>query len=99
MKYTVTIRNNETGEIKVHKDNYDWKDNTEGGYLTTAFEGFTYQWTDGNFGCDCNRAIFMYGYDKEAGRKCSTGKFDLIKIVDEDGNEYPVDEFNEIKVE
>ncbi len=24
----------------------------------TLIDGVTYQWTDGNFGCDCNRASF-----------------------------------------
>ncbi len=96
MKFTVTIRNNETGEIKIHHDTYDWEDNNHGEYFTSAFEGFTYQWTEGNFGCDCNRAIFMYGYDKEQQRSCTSGLFDIIKIVDESGNEYSTDGFNRV---
>ena len=101
MKFTVTIRNNETGEIKVHKEDYEWQDdirtiNGKQEFFGSAFDGFTYHWSEGNFGCDCNRAILMYGYDKEAERKCSTGKFDIIKIMDEDGDEYPIDEFNEV---
>lgn len=38
----------------------------------------------------------MYGYDKEQQRSCTSGLFDIIKIVDENGNEYSTDGFNKV---
>ncbi len=44
MKYKVTIRKNDTGEVRI-KDmkSIEWGDHS------------VYWWTEGNFGCDCNR--------------------------------------------
>lgn len=45
--YTVFITDTTTGETRerVYTDLGDWD------------EGSEYWWTDGNFGCDCNRAL------------------------------------------
>lgn len=94
MKFTITLKNNTTGEEKIHIDDYDYKDDPSG--YPSAWEHFSYQWGDGNFGCDCNRFLFMYGRDKyeEEERECSSGKINLIKIVDNEGQEYSIDGFN-----
>jgi hypothetical protein len=47
--YTVAIRNNETGEVRMYRTEITWHEHAE------------FLWTDGNFGCDCNRAIFLTG--------------------------------------
>jgi hypothetical protein len=47
MGYEVTIRKNDTGEVRRYAMDFDW-DKDEG--QTDLF-----WWTDGNFGCDCNR--------------------------------------------
>jgi len=76
MKYTITLRDNSTGETKDYQEKYDWEEE----------HSMLYQWFDGNYSCDCNRAIFMKGeYIENA--PCSDGKIDVIKIVDEAGNE------------
>jgi hypothetical protein len=44
----VLIKDMESGEIRPHPIEYEWDE---------------YQWTDGNFGCDCNRGLFFSGND------------------------------------
>lgn len=43
--YRVIIRNNETREIRTREYGEDWDDSCE------------WLWTEGNFGCDCNRSL------------------------------------------
>jgi len=50
MAYTVLIKNKKTGETSQTKMKLDWE------------EGSDYWWSEGNFGCDCNRSdVFMEG--------------------------------------
>lgn len=78
MGYTVTIRNNATGEIC--SEHYDFE-----------FHGFWWS-LNGNMGCDCNREIIFnrqlhglsYGY-KEF--ECSEGRFNVVKIVLDSGED------------
>ena len=41
--YKVAIRNNATGEVRIQHEDLDWHDHS------------LFWWTEGNFGCDCNR--------------------------------------------
>ncbi len=50
MAYTVAIRNNATGEVRTKLQPFEWEDDEDGG-------GQLFVWTEGNFGCDCNRAM------------------------------------------
>ncbi len=45
----VHIRNNATGEVRVYRKDKDepWDETDD------------YLWSDGNFGCDCNRGLFF----------------------------------------
>ena len=43
--YSVVIRKNETGELRLRHVDLDWED------------GSYWFWTEGNFGCDCNREL------------------------------------------
>ena len=64
----ITIRRNSSGETRVYSDAYVWDEE----------EHLVYQWTDGNYGCDCNRAIFFEtaGGTANAGEdECGTGVF------------------------
>lgn len=47
MSLTVEIRRNADGAIRTHADSGPWDDANE------------YGWTEGNFSCDCNRALFF----------------------------------------
>ena len=49
--YTVNIRDRTTGFVRPHEVEFDWDDNQK------------WLWTEGNFGCDCNRRIF-FGDDR-----------------------------------
>jgi len=44
-----------------------------------------YMWTDWNYGCDCNRSLFMYG--EEGAIDCNKGDADqvieLVALIDE----------------
>jgi len=53
---------------------------------------FIWQWTEGNYGCDCNKRLFMaragapgYSADASIDTDCGEGIV-LEKIVAEDGN-------------
>lgn len=74
MKYTFKIRDPKTGLVKDLEDDYDYED----------LGHMIYQWTEGNYSCDCNRSIFLYGYDK----KYECGEtIELLKITARDGTE------------
>lgn len=45
MSYKAYIRNNATGETRIQTLDLDWRDSS------------VFWWTDGNFGCDCNREL------------------------------------------
>ena len=51
MSYKVAIKKTATGEVRIHEDNGDWIDGKE------------WQWTEGNYGCDCNRSLFWMRAD------------------------------------
>ena len=54
MSYKVFIVLNATGEGRWFESETPWS------------EGCEYLWTEGNFGCDCNRALFFYDWGAEA---------------------------------
>jgi hypothetical protein len=47
MTYSVAIRKNETGEVRICEMEVPWGE-------TSLF-----WWTEGNFGCDCNRELLF----------------------------------------
>lgn len=48
MPYAVEITRVATGQTVTHHEAGDWDD-----------DATDYLWTDGNYGCDCNRALFF----------------------------------------
>ena len=76
---TVTIRRASDGaEIKYRDEHFFYN-------LDIKSRPFCYQWTDGNYGCDCNRGIFFH--DREVGDDgpCTTGKYFVPSAVTDDG--------------
>ena len=69
--YTVNIRDRTTGFVRPHEVEFDWDDNQK------------WLWTEGNFGCDCNRRIF-FGDDRDD-VACTEMYFD-IRVVDRAGH-------------
>jgi hypothetical protein len=82
MGYSVKIKNNITNEERdVHMD-FDWH------------EASLYWWTEGNFGCDCNRHLTFVRARNEPESDVSCGnslytvihaKLDDGKLIDVDG--------------
>ena len=68
----VYLRDTRTGEAAVYEDHADLSDNQ-----------WLWQWTEGNYGCDCNRFIFLRegtGLDDEM--ECSIGKPANLIVID-----------------
>ena len=38
-----------------------------------GWDGSYWSWTDGNYGCDCNKALAFFGRDDEAAWKMQCG--------------------------
>ena len=75
--YKVALRKNATGEIKMVEYDMPWEDHS------------LFMWTDGNFGCDCNRADF-FG-DDDPGH-CSSDRFTALYAELPDGTKVKLDE-------
>lgn len=73
----VTITDTTTGESRTFDDTGTWGNE----YGDTGFQD--YIWSEGNYGCDCNREIFFRRVKDEddSQRKCGEGRFTL-RIVD-----------------
>ena len=84
MPYQVTIRDNNTGEVRETTMDLD----------IASFH--LYWWTYGNFGCDCNRCGEFYSRDPvpEQDVVCGDTRFDLLKIDLGDGRVF--DNFQEL---
>lgn len=46
-----------TGDRRVYRPEYPWVEDGEGN------PGFI--WDEGNYGCDCNRSLFLYNWERE----------------------------------
>jgi hypothetical protein len=83
MSYKVAIRNNETGEVRIHNDTLNWDD-----------EACEYMWTDGNYGCDCNRHLFFErsaGREPDEDRPCGDSKYSALYAELPDGRRITID--------
>ncbi len=90
MKYSFYLRNQLSDETCVCDQEYDRED------------GLIYLWTDGSFGCDCNRSIFFYNQDESKELDCNSSDEDQViildKIVRDDGEViYEIDLKEELK--
>lgn len=90
MKYRILLRDTD-GREAWHEDDFD----------TDDFDGFLYfQWIDGNYGCDCNRSLFLLcalAHDDalDIERPCGKGAVKVVAIELEDGRRCPdVSAFN-----
>lgn len=80
MAYAVLLRDNSTGRL----------------YITKSFAGrfdaqSLYWWTEGNMGCDCNRAI-VCGRNVENDIPCGDGElYSFLAVVEPDMKVYEKD--------
>lgn len=74
----VWIRRASDGLVRVYLDD-SWKD--------PDADAVRWQWSEGNYGCDCNRALFFAraGGEPDPDVECSDGRYRVEKIVDATG--------------
>lgn len=91
MKYTVTLKDRVTGDRRDYTQDYDYQDDADDPErYYTADEKVAYQWLEGNYECDCNRALFLWNWAGEEVpcnqyQNDATRRIDLLKIVDDTG--------------
>jgi hypothetical protein len=91
MAYDVVIRDNRTGEAVTKRMDLDWNGNAT-----------LWWWTEGNFGCDCNRG-FQFALAKEVSdkefwerdRPCGRERYSVIEAVLADGSRIKIDDDRE----
>lgn len=89
--YLVHIRRNSDGLVRVYRENMEWWTGEDG--------SSDFLWSDGNYACDCNRALFFARAvgEEDPNRKCGDDAF-AVRILAEDGTElYVDDDWNESK--
>ena len=42
------------------------------------FKTALYHWTEGNYGCDCNRSLFLWNGDEAKELRCNTGDNQIV---------------------
>jgi len=87
MQVVATITNVATGETREHHDDLP-------GDPLFAHSTALYQWTDGNYSCDCNRALFFAraaGDESPADPPCGEAAF-LVQLRDAETGEILLDE-------
>ena len=71
----VYLRNKNTGESAVYQPDFEYED---------PFNAF--MWRDDDYACDCNRSLFLYGYDESRALPCGR-TIEVVKIVRRDTGE------------
>lgn len=65
MQYDIHITDTTTGETRIYFEDHDYYEATE------------YQWSEGNYSCDCNRGLFFGRANGEENmdRKCGDSRY------------------------
>jgi len=58
MKYTITLKDRVTGDQIDYTQPYNYVDTKS----AVADQHVRSQWLEGNYECDCNRALFLWNY-------------------------------------
>lgn len=74
----VHLLDTETGKRAVYQHDYEYPEGE-------TFD--TYLWEEGNYSCDCNRALFFYGYEDGENYLCGDSRFVVEKIVNRETGE------------
>ncbi len=82
--YHVAVRNNETKEVRMYSHDDDWEEHSD------------YIWAEGNYSCDCNRAIFFAEVNNEdtehaVDLPCGDEKYSCLYAQLEDGTKITLD--------
>jgi hypothetical protein len=84
MPYDVTIKDTATGEVRVYTYGSAW--NPEASEL---------MWSEGNYCCDCNRALFFAeaaGEPKRTDTRCDEERYVILSIQENGVEVYPSEE-------
>lgn len=89
MPYTVEIKKQSTGEVRVASFRQNWS------------EGDVYSWTEGNSSCDCNRHDYFtnrgHGELADEAFPCGSQEYHVSKAVLDDGTEIVLDQGDGIR--
>lgn len=94
MKIKVEIIKVSTGEKRIYETDCDPCVPTDIAYgeVEHAPEFPKFIWTDGNYACDCNRAIFFESAtDNDGDCPCGNTAYKIPRILLEDGREIVID--------
>lgn len=75
--YNAVIIDTETGGKRIIQIDFEWNESSE------------FWWTDGSFGCDCNRGKLFYGSEYDS--PCGISRFFVERVVLDDGREILID--------
>lgn len=92
MHARVLIRHNPTGEERWYTDEWSFNHPKETREESLFLGEFV--WTDGNFSCDCNRALLFAraeGQPDPDNRECGDSEYTAVKAVLDDGTEVELD--------
>lgn len=77
--------NHDTGERRMVFDEDFFQD-------TEYEEANIYFWQEGNFSCDCNRALVWFNFSDEANdRSCGENRFSVVRAFTHDGRIIEID--------
>lgn len=62
-------------------DNYEYEETEDG------FSAIDFQWTEGNYSCDCNKSIFLGLSTSEDARCGDTLELEYLGVIMKDGTE------------
>ena len=62
VKVEAHLRDAVTGDTRVYEKEHEESD------------GVIYHWTEGNYGCDCNRSLLLWEWSEENALECSRDK-------------------------
>lgn len=79
--YTVHIIDTTTGEARDCPMSIDWGDD----------ESAVFWWTEGNFGCDCNRGLVFHDYDIDPDCNVGPNRYRVTHATLADGRVVTID--------
>jgi hypothetical protein len=82
--YKVLLKDNNTGEERWYKYDFEWDHDGADEYM----------WTDGNYGCDCNRHLFFgraIGQEPREDYPCGKTRYTAICAELPNGTRYTLD--------
>lgn len=83
--YLVAIRHNPTGEVRMYRNDMSWEGDEDRDH---------WMWTEGNYGCDCNRHLFFIraaGNDEWEDRECGNTEYSCLYAELPDGRRIVID--------